>query len=55
VTLEVTAGAVTAATALHQIPGSWPDPVAATTLAQPVQDWAYAAGHWTQTPDQAAR
>jgi Calcineurin-like phosphoesterase superfamily domain len=51
VTLEVTLDAVSAATALHRIPGSWPDPVAVTTLAQPIQNWAYAAGHWAQTPD----
>jgi Icc-related predicted phosphoesterase len=54
VTLEVTGDTVTAATALHQIPGSWPGPVAVTTLAQPVQDWAYAAGHWARSPDSAA-
>ena len=48
VTLEVTGDAVAARTALHRIPGSWPEPVAVTTLAQPVQNWAYAAGHWEQ-------
>jgi len=48
VTLELTPDAVTVATARHRIPGSWPDPVAVTTLAQPVQNWAYAAGHWEQ-------
>jgi Calcineurin-like phosphoesterase len=55
VTLEVTADAVTAATALHRIPGCWPDPVAATTLAQPAQNWTHAAGRWTQSPAPAAR
>jgi hypothetical protein len=54
VTLEVTPDAITAATAMHRIPGSWPPPVAVTTLAQPAQDWTYAAGHWAQTPAPAA-
>jgi len=48
VTLGLTPDEVTVMTVLHRIPGSWPGPVAVTTLAQPVQNWAYAAGHWEQ-------
>jgi calcineurin-like phosphoesterase family protein len=55
VTIEVTDDVITVATAMNRIPGSWPDPVAVIALAQPVQNWTYAAGRWAQTPDPAAR
>ena len=54
-TLEVAPDAVTVATALHRIPGTWPEAVAVTTLAQPAQHWIHAAGGWAQAPAAAAR
>lgn len=49
-TVEITAGSVTIRTALHPIPGSWPDPVVVPALDQPVQDWTYAGGNWAPGP-----
>ncbi len=48
--IQVATGIVTVQTTLRSIPGAWPAPAAVTTLAEPIQNWTYTAGHWTEIP-----